>query len=233
MNAINMTLPALENILRADPRLAKQHAAELKILLRPEGINGFNLEGVLRAEYLALKNTLDSPQGQMRFWGLGSQSWLPSYLIQKDRILNRYYFFARDYAAILRLPWSQFQKEVVRWRESFPYPSGWDIAVDPFGSLLFWVYVEDQFKARELVKEMHMIDGRLKLSTLLVRIISEDVTDAAVSDFLASVGPELYDPFSGGPMRWEPKQRRIYFPDPEYRRTMHNSLRVPPKIADK
>lgn len=231
--ATKSTLAELENILRVDPRLAKQHAAELKNLLRPEGIDGFSLEGVLRAEYLSLKDALYSPQSQMRIWGLGSHSWLPSYLIQKDRLLNRYYFFARDYAAILRLPWSQFEKEVVRWRESFAYPSGWDITVDPVGSLFFSFYIENQLKARELVTSMYEIDGTLKLSTLLVRIISEDVADSAISDFLASVGPELYNPFSGDPMRWDPTQRRIYFSDPEYPSGKGISLRVPPKRGAK
>lgn len=228
MRTMDSTLTTFEYILRADPRLAKRHAAELKNLLRPEGLDGFNHEGVLRAEYLSLKDALDSPQRQMYFSRLGMVSWPPDYLIQKDRILNRHYFFARDYAAILRLPWAQFKKEVVRQRKSFSYPSGWDFAVDPVGSFFLSSYIENRFKS-DLVIDMHMIDGRLKLSTLLVRIISEDVADAAISDFLASVGPELYDPFSGGPMRWDPRQRRIYFPRPGGPSGMGISLRVPPK----
>lgn len=229
--AIGMSLPALENILLADPKLAKQHAAELRTLLRPEGIKGFNPEGIVRAEYVLLRNALESEPQQIGDWPVDRLHWLAYHAGQRERILNRYYFFARDYASILGLPWPQFEKEVQRLRDTFDYPSAWDISVDPFGSLFVADYVEGQLKTREMVRQMHILDGRLRLSTLLVRIVDERIADTAIAQFLESAGPDLFDPFTGKPMRWDPTQRTIYFPDPEYPCAMYASLRVPPAAA--
>jgi hypothetical protein len=197
-------------------------------MLRPEGIKGFNPEGIMRAEYVLLRNALKSEPQQIGDWPVDRLHWLAYHLGQRERILNRYYFFARDYAAILGLPWPQFEKEVQRLRETFDYPTKWDISVDPFGSLFLADYVEGQLKTREMIRQMHIIDGRLRLSTLLVRIIDERIADTDIAQFLESAGPEFFDPFTGKPMRWDPKQRTIYFPDPEYPCAMYASLRVPP-----
>lgn len=228
---IGMSLPVLESILLADPKLAKQHASELKTLLRPEGIKGFNPEGIVRAEYVLLRNAFESEPQQVGDWPVDRLHWLAYHVGQRERILNRYYFFARDYAAILSLPWPLFEKEVQRLRETFDYPSAWDISVDPFGSLFLADYVEGQLKTRQMIRQMHIIDGRLRLSTLLVRIIDERIADTAIAQFLESAGPEFSDPFTGKPMRWDPKERTIYFPDPEYPCAMYTSLRVPPSAA--
>jgi hypothetical protein len=228
--AIGFSLPVLENILLADPMLAKQHASELNKLLQPQGIAGFNPEGIVRAEYVLLRGAVESEPYEVGDWPVDRLRWLAYHLGQRERILNRYYFFARDYAAILSLPWPQFEREVLRLRETFPYPSTWDIWIDPFGSLFLADYVEGQLKTREMIRQMHIIDGRLRLSTLLVRIIDENIADTAIPGFLESVGPQFYDPFTGKPMQWDPKQRTIYFPDPEYPCAMYASLRVPPAV---
>jgi hypothetical protein len=229
--AIGISLPALEAILLADPKLAKQHASELKTLLKPDGIKAFNPEGIVRAEYVVLRNAFESEPQQVGDWPVDRLHWLAYRFGQHERIFNRYYFFARDYAAMLSLPWPQFEKEVQRLRQTFDYPSAWDISIDPFGSLFVADYVEGQLKTREMIRQMHIIDGRLRLSTLLVRIIDENIADTSITQFLESVGPEFSDPFTGKPMRWDPKQRVIYFPDPEYPCAMYASLRVPPPVG--
>jgi hypothetical protein len=225
---IGMSLPAIESILLADPKLAKAHAPALRKLLWPGGMEGFNPQGIVRAEYVLLRSAFESEPKQVGDWPVDRLHWLAYHFGQRERILNRYYFFARDYSAILSLPWPQFEMEMRHLRETFPYPSAWDVSIDPFGSLFLADYIEGQLKTRELIRQMHIIDGRLRLATLLVRIIDENVADSAIPRFLESAGPQFFDPFTGKPMRWDPKQRTIYFPDPEYPCAMYASLRVPP-----
>jgi hypothetical protein len=74
---------------------------------------------------------------------------------------------------------------------------------------------------------MHVTDGRLRLATLAVRIITEGITDAEIPRFLASAGPNLQDPFTGAPMRWDPKDRKIYFPDPSDKCIVGAFFRLP------
>jgi hypothetical protein len=218
----------LEKILLADPAIAKRHATELRNVLRPEGIDGFNPYGAIRGEYVGLNAALNSPPQKVADFPVDRLHWLAFHLGQRNRILNRYYLFAREYTVALGLPWSRFDTEVARLRENFPKLSDWDVTIDPFGSLFISEYIDGQLKTTELVRQMHRIEGTLRLSTLLVRIIDENVSDMAIPGFLASVEPELYDPFSGNPMRWDATQRRIYFPDPEYPCAFYVSLRVPP-----
>jgi len=225
--AIGLSLPVLENILLADPQLVKQHASELKTILRPEGIKQFNPEGIMRKEYAQLLNSLRFEPQQIGDQPFDRLHWLVYNLGQHERILNRYYFFARDYAAILNLPWSQFEKEHQRLKETFDNQTIWDVLVDPFGSLFFDVIANGQLQARELVRNMHIKDGQLRLSTLLVRIIDERVADKDIAQFLQSAGPEYFDPFTGKPMQWDPKQRIIFFPNPESSCSMYVALRVP------
>ena len=225
--AIGLSLPVLENILLADPQLVKQHASELKTILRPEGIKQFNPEGIMRKEYAQLLKYLRFEPQQIDNQPFDRLHWLVYHLGQHERILNRYYFFARDYAAILTLPWSQFEKEHQRLRETYDNQTSWDVLVDPFGTVFLGMIINGQLKTNELVRNMHIKDGKLRLSTLLVRIIDEGISDKDIEQFLQSAGSEYFDPFTGKPMQWDPKQRIIFFPNPENPCSMYGSLRVP------
>jgi hypothetical protein len=65
-----------------------------------------------------------------------------------------------------------------------------------------------------MLRQMHIIDGKLRLATIVVRLVNENVQDKDISGFSTSTGPDLRDPFSDAPMRWDPKDRKIYFSDP-------------------
>ena len=69
---------------------------------------------------------------------------------------------------------------------------------------------------------MHILDGRLRLATLVVKLINEDVKDADIPKYLASAA----DPFTNQPATWDPKDRKIYFPDPTDRCAIVSWFRV-------
>ncbi len=225
--AFGMTFQLIENLVNADPRLATTHRSELLPLFRPEGMDAFNPEGIVRAEYVLLQNAFKHPPIATEDWPVDRLQWLAYYLGQQNRIFNRYHAFGRDYANMLRLPWNQVGAEATRLREKHILSSEWDLTIDPFGSLLLGYYVNSHLKATEMLRQMHIIDGKLRLATLYVRIVDERIEDRDIRSFLASAGPEFYDSFSGGPMQWNAKERTIYFPDPENKCQAYASLRVP------
>ena len=146
---------------------------------------------------------------------------------QPNRILNRYSAFAREELLRLRLPWNELEADSSRLQEKYAYPSDWDFTIDPFGSLYVTYHIRSQLKAREMLRQMHIIDGRLRLATIAVRLINENVRDKDIAGYVASAGPDLSDPFSGAPIRWDPKDRKIYFLDPTDKCVVGSYFRVP------
>jgi len=223
--AMGMTLPVLESLLMANPDTAKLHASELYELLRPEGIAAYDPNGIVRAEFALLRHSLENLPSDA--WQQDRLGWLIHYLGQKNRILNRYASFAPEYAATLRLPWSEQRKQMVQLREKYVYPPDGDFVLDPIGSIFSVIYIDGELKAREMVHQMYVVDGRFRLATLLVRQINERVGDSGIDYFLAAAPPELRDPFFGRSMRWDPKERKIYFTDPDEKCTIDAWFRVP------
>jgi len=215
----------LESLLMANPDTAKLHASELYELLRPEGIAAYDPNGIVRAEFALLRHSLENLPSDA--WQQDRLGWLIHYLGQKNRILNRYASFAPEYAATLRLPWSEQRKQMVQLREKYVYPPDGDFVLDPIGSIFSVIYIDGELKAREMVHQMYVVDGRFRLATLLVRQINERVGDSGIDYFLAAAPPELRDPFFGRSMRWDPKERKIYFTDPDEKCTIDAWFRVP------
>ncbi|MDH5355928.1 MAG: hypothetical protein OEY09_15910, partial [Gammaproteobacteria bacterium] len=219
------TLPHLENILAADPELANKYKEELAYLLEIDGVEAFNLDGIQRAEYSILKQALEyPPEGKE-----DKLSWLVFHLGQKQRILNRYYEFSKDYTKALRLPWSQIEEEVTRLREKHLYPSPWDILIDPFGTVLLSEYfLEARIESLtgELIN-LHAIDGKLRLASLLVLITNADIEDDEIPAFIEAAGPAYYNPLLKAPMKWNPDKRIIIFPYLNNPCEVKESFRIP------
>lgn len=224
--AIGMTLYPLDSLLVASPNLARVHAAELYELLLPEGIAAYDPEGIVHAEFRFLGKALDRAPISLPEYGMDRSHWLAFHLGQRNRILNRYAAFAPEYAASLWLPWAEIEKESARLRERYVYPGAWEFALDPFGSLFLAEYIEGQLRGREMRRQMHVIDGKLRLAILLVQLINENIRDGDVSRFLANASPEFFDPFTATPAHWDSKDRKIYFLDPRDKCMVESWFRV-------
>ena len=225
--AMGMTLPVLENLVHADPGIAKRHAAELYELVRPDGIAAFSPEGIVRGEYALLAHILSHLKEEKKSSPDHRLHWLVERLGQKNRILNRYAGFAPEYVRAMLLPYKNLQGEYDRLREKYHEPEAWDLAIDPIGSVFSAVHIDSQLKIRAMVQQMHYLDGRLRLTTLALRQMNENVRDAEMTRFLADAGPGLGDPFSGQPMQWDPKDRKIYMVDPDERCLVMAWFRLP------
>jgi hypothetical protein len=225
--AFGMTLPFLERLLTESPEVAKRHSAELLEILQAEGIEEFNLTGVVRIEFSSFSQYLAIPSSEGSARRDAPLYWFAYKTGQRNRILNRYAAFSQEYSNALGMPWHEVDKEFDRLRAKYIYSSNSDYLIDPFGSILIDRIINGQILARGLVQQMHSIIGRKRLASLLVRLIGENVGDAGVDRFLAASGPELNDPFSGSPMRWDPKDRKIFFSDPTDRCSVRSYIRVP------
>ena len=74
---------------------------------------------------------------------------------------------------------------------------------------------------------MFVTEGRLRLGTLLIRIIVNDIGDDEIPTLLATVGPEYYDPMTNTPMKWDQDGKKIYFPDPQNECVPYASFQIP------
>jgi hypothetical protein len=204
-----------EDLIVNNPDLARVHRDELLQLLTPQGIASFNTDGLVRAEYSIMERAFNRPNpAPSRSEDL--MYWLAYHLGQKNRIVNKFASFDRDYGGAMRLPWPDMQRQLGVLREKYiSSVDNWDFFIDPFGSLFVAVYVAGHVKTGEMVKQMHISEGRLRLGTLLIQLINANVSDADIPRFLSNAAPVLTDPFSGKPMSWDSKTRRIYFSDPD------------------
>jgi hypothetical protein len=183
-------------------------------------------------EYSFFTNAFERPKGlqfgRTEFW-----DWLFLHVSQKNRVLNRYATYTKENTQALRLPWAQVDKEFARLREKYVSNiDTWDFVVDPFGSILLSNHIEGQLKTRELLRQLRILDGHFRLETLLVQLVTAEIPDKNIETFLASADRGLWNEFSDAPMKWDAKNRRIYFADPSDMCTI-NYVRVPQPVGSK
>ena len=213
--AIGMALPFLERLVLADPGIARRHRTELYAVLRAEGIDAYDPRGIARAEFKMLVNALEYPPASVPGYGRDPVHWLAFHLGQKSRILNRHAAFLPDYEARLRLPFGSEQNgELERARDRHLDHSRADLLLDPFGTVFLEEYIDSQLRGHALLRQMHMIDARLRLATMGVSIINERIKDADIPRFLSAADADLRDPFSRAPFQWDPNDRKIFFVEP-------------------
>jgi hypothetical protein len=203
-----------EDLVVANPNLARVHRDDLLRLLAPQGAAAINADGLVRSDYSIMERAFDR---QTPGPSLSEDPifWLAYHLGQKNRILNRFASFESDYGEAMRLSWPDMQRQLGVLREKYVSSvDDWDFLVDPFGSVFMATYISGHVKTGEMVKQMHMSEGRLRLGTLLIQLINANVSDADIPRFLSHADPALADPFSGKPMNWDSKTRRLYFSDP-------------------
>ena len=225
--ATGILLPFLDDLVIADPETAKQHQAELVALLRPGGAGDINPEGISRAEYAGLAYFLDHPE-TARWSDRPVIDWMIHRLSQKNRVLNRYTAFLKEYGKAIMQPWGRVDEEATRLRTKYAYNvDGWDLTIDPIGTVFLSLHIYGELKTFAGLRYAYVVESKLRLASLMVQIAANDVRDADIPAYLKSADRSLWDVFSNSPMRWDAKNRRIYFIDP-LDKCMINYVRVPP-----
>lgn len=169
-----------------------------------------NPAGLARAENLDIERFFKTPYVMHPEYE-DRLEWLGWKLGQPNRVLNRHLAYSMVYSTTLRQPWTKLADEIARVRNQYE-SLGWEHLIDPFGSIIFFRNVYWQLKPNNsMLRQVYIQDGRLRLTTLVVRILKSSVKDRDIPAFLTNVERELYDPFSEKPMRWDSKKGRIYF----------------------
>ncbi len=234
------SLPVLEDLLVKKPHLARAHADELLEVLRPGGIEAFNLSSSMRADYLEIDAFLRGSFPESDPF-LDTIDRLAQKLVQKERFGNRYARYSQDYIRALHRPWPESVEELQRLRGEYVESFGWKDLVDPFGWILFARHVRWQLKSTSTLHQMNIVDGRLRLATLVVQMLNSGVRDRDISAFLERADSRLKDPFTGKPMIWDSEHGRIYFVSADYKCLINyirvpvldpRSGRLPPKVTD-
>ncbi len=234
------SLPVLEDLLVKKPQLARAHADDLLEVLRPEGIEAFNLSSSMRADYLEIDAFLRGSFPESDPF-LDTIDRLAQKLVQKERFGNRYARYSQDYIRALHRPWPESVEELQRLRGEYVESFGWKDLVDPFGWVLFARHVRWQVKSTSMLQQMNIVDGRLRLATLVVQMLNSGVRDRDISAFLERADSRLKDPFTGKPMIWDSEHGRIYFVSADYKCLINyirvpvldpRSGRLPPKVTD-
>jgi hypothetical protein len=234
------SLPVLEDLLVKKPQLARAYADELLEVLRPAGIEAFNLSSSMRADYLEIDAFLRGSFPESDPF-LDTIDRLAQKLVQKERFGNRYARYSQDYIRALHRPWPESVEELQRLRGEYVESFGWKDLVDPFGWILFARHVRWQLKSTSTLHQMNIVDGRLRLATLVVQMLNSGVRDRDISAFLERADSRLKDPFTGKPMIWDSEHGRIYFVSADYKCLINyirvpvldpRSGRLPPKVTD-
>lgn len=61
------------------------------------------------------------------------------------------------------------------------------------------------------LERSHRVEAVRRLALLKLQIVRQKVSDHDIPEFIARSGKELSDPFSGNPMSWDAKNRKIFF----------------------
>ncbi|HEY4484749.1 MAG TPA: hypothetical protein VI702_00295, partial [Nitrospiria bacterium] len=96
---------------------------------------------------------------------------------------------------------SEIMDEYVIFRE------GWRFFYNPLGKLHVAITVPIY---TSFIEHMHDTDALMRLVRLQTEIRLRGITPETMHEFLKSVDPRLFDPYTGKPMRWNTKSGELY-----------------------
>ncbi len=207
--ADSFSLSSAEALIHSYKGIASVHGDELMTLLEPTGLAHWNLPGSLRSEYdlwLPFYSKFYSPQ----FW------------FHPNFIRNRWLHYEQAFLEAANAPPSLVNEKLQHlWLEHGGL-GNWnnDYLRDPLNTVLVRGYLFDTqiLTSNNLIHEMYIHDAQQRTLTLALLIKRRGLKDGEIADFLASVDPELKNPFTGNPMEWDAKKRviRLVIPHPSY-----------------
>jgi hypothetical protein len=203
MAADYFSLSSVDSLIHLYPSVATAHGEELISLLSPSGLSRWNLPGALRAVYLMFDPIIASDH--------------PSFWLHRNFIQNRFIYFARDFLkAADASPNLVEEKTEAVWKR-YGNPMAWsnDYLRDPMNTIFYRLKMSGSLRSGALIGGMYKRDGDRRALTLALLIKHRGLKDTEIETFLASVGPELKNPFTGTPMGWDSTKRVIRFDVPK------------------
>jgi hypothetical protein len=192
--AQSFSLQALEEILQQRFALGAADYEALERLLRPAGIAAYDVDGALRAEYAMLR-PIFTPPARLQFW------------VHPQFIENRFARFSAAFADAARAPLPDLEDAFDRVRRS-QLEDRADYLRDPMNTYFVRGLLRGQIKVGEMLRQMHIHEGRKALLALRLEVRRGGMADAQIPALLAA--STLRDPH-GQAMRWDAARRSIWY----------------------
>lgn len=197
----------LEEMLYNDPHLAVQHFDLIKRVLKPEGVSKFRGQTMLMdawAEY-----------DLYMYYKVYSASFGPV-----TDIRNKFYECFSRIDKLAELPPKVFFSQESRdFRcdnfQTYPiFESLFLTRGNPIGNFIYGMGYGGIFSSQKLVKNMHVIDARMRMTLLAVEILHKKIGQNKVVDYIQNVPVELQNPLTEGPFGWDENGQYLWFFDP-------------------
>lgn len=144
-------------------------------------------------------------------WNL-LQHWGPDRLIFKhnatsNRVHAYYFEFARQ-ADLMPNLYAEAKKQPDK-RKADPFKIGIPFLYNPSGELLVQIAKP---VLSGYIERGHNVEGLRRLALLKIQAHAENILPEQMQAYLGSHAAVLSDPYTGKPMTWDAKNRRVFFP---------------------
>jgi hypothetical protein len=191
-----------------DPGLARESLSLLKPLTAQE----LDLSCPVRTEFHLAQDAVQRASNVAELWDQKPVRWyhhiVMSFGFKRNATVNRLYDENEIWRQLARAPAAKIAREYRAWREA---PLGlswkWSHVYNPLGKL----YVEIARPDWALYfQRPHDAETLRRLVYWQARIIQRGVTARELPALLAQSPPELHDPYTAKPFRWEPGTSKLY-----------------------
>lgn len=197
-------LYALENLLFKSPEIGINHFDELSAILKSNGLERYNLKGMLRAEYAFVNDSFFKKQKKFTY-------------LHPEFILNRIYRMHIDYLESAQKSPSTFETSRNELHRKYKISRNlmdynW---LDPYNSVIANMYTSGLMKSLELVSSMHAKNALIRLLNLSTQIRQQKVAKTEIQAFLNQAGTEFNCPFTSKPMQFDKEKNSLFCDKPE------------------
>jgi len=210
----------VSDLLNLYPEIALQYPALLKEVTGPLSHRQTNLAASLRAEFTSVFTMLSEPN-QLRETPLAISALLRAGLLaggyRANASVNLQYQFKKR---IVEFYANSSARTLLAENDAFVRQLARDSALTP-GALFYnpvgrtgnsnWPnYAQYPLRLYHLIAQSRLLE-------IQRRLIAEQIPAGRVEAMLAAWSPEVDDPFTEQPMRWDPEHRRLHFSFPDYK----------------
>lgn len=197
LSIYGISIDTLEFMLFESPDMIKQHGDELLALLKPIGLEKYNIKGMLKIDHQSSRRHV-------------IQMHLASKEIYPEYIANRVYRAQVDFLKEAQKKPFNYEESEDKLYEQYYYVGNNVLALDwlnPLNSLLSKVSINGVLNGFTFIESMHSKNSLAKLLNLKIKIHQQQIADADIQAFLNNVGYEYNNPFTNKPMRWDAVKR--------------------------
>ncbi len=181
--------------------LSKREQMLIQEILKPFDKGENSVAGVLRREAL-----YDHYGLELTTWNT-LKPWSPARLIFKHNATsNRLYAYFDEVARLAELPPQRYAEEQ---KQKAMKKIGLAALYNSMGEILAQIAIPQCFA---YIEKGHNIEGLRRLALLKVMAHAENIAPERMQAFIDAHAADLGNPYTGKPMTWDPKARRISFP---------------------